>query len=299
MEQAQSSWQTVASTISGVAREVSGVVQQVAPTAVGAAIMGGGSAYVAKYITSSLVSTALQTLIGHSHSSGGDLLHDIKADTEALVRAPYLNAVNLLADAEGTANAKRRWELIDKASDEFREASTNLEARGQARDLFARAQAEYYLGNCSTILGRFDEAHLAYQRAHASATNYLLFEGAPPHLAWNKLVEAMAKTKDSYKKSLMISSPALIVALVNPLAAMATWGTLAWTTNKIYNRAAGRAREEFVETVTPVLDFTASLQQLQINTPDLALEFDNPSLTLDTLLERLASGKELNVSLYS
>jgi hypothetical protein len=173
-----------------------------------------------------------------------------------------------------------------------------LEARGP-QDLFARAQAEYYFGNCCTMLARFDEARPAYQSAQALATQYLLVKGAPPHLAWDKLMwseveQGPPKTFGGLLRRVAIISPGFALMFVNPVVGVATSAGLMAASgkidDKIHDLQVRRAREAFVTTVTPVLDFTGSLQQLQIRAPDLAIEFDSPSLTLDTLQERLREG---------
>ena len=126
-----------------------------------------------------------------------------------------------------------------------------------------------------------------HQRAHASATQYLLVKGAPSHLAWDKLKEAIAKKNRPTLRRLGILSPSYALLFVNPLLGVGTMVGLLIASDKLDDRDVRRAREEFVATATPVLDLTKSLEQLQVNAPELAIEFDSPILTFDTLVLRL------------
>lgn len=308
-DQYQSSWHSVTAAIASV-------TEQALPEIVGGMVSASGGQYLAGRVAS----IALSTLIYQARSESDGVFQSVKADTAALVRAPYLLGISLLEDAEATTNADRRRALIDKAIDEFRRASAVLEARGEAEDMLGRAHAECYVANCCAMLGYREEARSSYQRAHTAAVRYLLADGGAVRTAWSNYVKHHDQRWEiEMQKHTEVADLAKGVAEAagkNVLAKAGTLGVLAagmsavsWpvlatsaavgvggyfaisrTQLALAVRGERRAWKAFVEGASPVLEFTDSLQQLQTMTPDLTIEFAEQAPTLTTLPKMLEAG---------
>jgi hypothetical protein len=283
-----------------IALEIAKVATQAAPKVAGLLATGAG----APPIVSTLVTSGLTTLVVQSGSVQDELLRSVKADTQALVRAPFIDGVNDLEDAKRATDPEVRQELIEDAIDKFKAARAVMTAKEQ-EGLFGKAMAEYQIGCCWTLLFNQDEASVWFVRAHSSATEHLLVKGSPVRAEWDnymkysgeplwrKMGELGRKKLDTPLKAgaagagvagaagtliLVTGGGILVPALGAGLGGYAATAKLAeW-------RAKWKARQE----AAPVLDFINALQQLQRQAaPGLALRFEQPSLTQSTWEQRL------------
>jgi hypothetical protein len=243
-------------------------------------------------IVSDLVTSGLTTMVGQSSSVQGELLRSIKADTQALVRASYIDGVNDLKDAKRATNPGVRQELIEDAIDKFKAARAVMTAKEQ-EGLFGKAMAEYQIGCCWTLLFNHGEASVWFVRAHSSATDYLLVKGSPVRAAWDNYRkysgEPLLRKMDTRGKRLGLVGGAAAAGLtvgmvVGTPAALAGFAAYGGGLLVVKQRAKSKARKEAV----PVLDFINALQQLQRQAaPVLDLRFEQPSLTQSTWEEQL------------
>ena len=138
-------------------RRVSSVIAiQVAANVAGAAAGGG--------VSGAIVTNALSSIL----QNNSEQLDAVSADIRALVEGPYNAGMVFLEEANAPHRSGRdQRDFITKARDKF------IEAYAQERDQFRKAQIEYAIGNCWTLLGSNEDAKIWFEKAHASALHHL------------------------------------------------------------------------------------------------------------------------------
>jgi len=216
------------------------------------------------------------TLVAQNRSGEQELLQSIKADTRALVQAPYHEGIGLLEEARAQENAQRRRAYVEKAIDAFRRARSISEARDHIQDLFPKALAEYQIGNCNTLLSSNEDARTWFQRAHATAVHYF-------HLSGQEVGD-WAKIKNKRGKRALqgflggcgtsqlgwVFPPAAVVG-AGAAAISGVGGGIAWMKA---DYSYDRAKKKFMEEAPRVLDFVLALKHLHSQAPRLRLELD-------------------------
>jgi hypothetical protein len=138
-------------------RRVSSVIALQVATNVAGAAAGGG-------VSGAIVTNALSSILQNK----SEHLDAVSANIRALVEGPYNAGMVFLEEANAPHRSGRdQRDFITKARDKF------IEAYAQERDQFRKAQIEYEIGNCWTLLGSNEDAKIWFQKAHASALKHL------------------------------------------------------------------------------------------------------------------------------
>ena len=161
--------------------------------------------------------------------------------------------------AQSATSVQERRSFMERARDKF------MEAQSQEHDLFHKASAQYQLGNCWALLGSNERARIWYQRAHASAVDYLYQKKDSVQAAYQKYIT---------RAYLGGGGPAL-GGLVGAFVKLGT--------KKIADRTYRRYQDKFTEEALPELTLISALEQLRIEAPDLSLEFETSSPTTSTI----------------
>jgi hypothetical protein len=262
-----------------IARAIAKVATQAAPKVSGVLATSAG----APPIVGTLVTSGLTTLVVQSKSSvEGELLRSIKADTDALVQAPFNNGVNDLEDAKRATDPEERQKLIEDAIDKFKDARANMQGL-KAKGLFGKAIAENQIGCCWTLLFNLDEASVWFVRAHSSATDYLLVKGSPVRAEWDNYMKHSGEPL--WRKLNTLNTPRKILA-----AARTSFGP--YGPFMMDFMESWEAMSKAGTKAAPVLGFINALQQLQWRAaPVFDLRFKEPSLTPSTWEEQLRSNR--------
>jgi hypothetical protein len=208
-------------------------------------------------------------------------LEEIKADTQAILQGPYNTGLSWLRDAaRAHSTDEERRDFIEKARDKFMEAYGN-----ELRVPFRRALIEFHVGICWTLLGSNDHARDYFQQAHASAMDYLSDKGRALRAAEDAYMESQQLVKQAFKKSSIART--LLIAPVFTVPTMMSGALL--VIREKNKQTYNKIKEEFTEEAPTILAFIDALEQLRIQAPALALEFQELSPKMSTLHEWVKS----------
>jgi hypothetical protein len=285
VEQFESPWLDVTA-------KLAEVMLKAAPGVAGAAV-GQVDPLMAQVVTNALGA------ILQGQSEQLKQLERVGADTKALLQGPYQSGLTWLNEAANSQTAEERREYIEKSRDKF------VEAEGQEHDLFRKALAQYQLGNSFFLLGREERARVWYQKAHSSATHHLLAEGTPVRAEWENYL-SYSFSAQAGRLNLPSRNKRVLEKFGHKTPYVVIAGALGWGAAGVATGTGGiiavpvialaggsvivarhRAKEKFRKEAAPALALIEALGQLQRDTRALALKFDEPSPTWNTLEERL------------
>lgn len=233
-------------------------------------------------------------------------LKQIRADTQALLEGPYNTAKEWLNESHNIVDPEEKKEAVENALDSF------MEAHGLAQHPYRKALTQHHIGTCWVLLGSNENARRWYQRAYASALEYLRNEGNQLHDTWNTYMK-YEKYKYSATEHWRIADYSAteylqdlqgmaerqlssdILRRIQPLGkglqslgkglglvGSATTRAFSIPLEAVVDRAQSsynQAKEEFRNDYRPVLDFIEALENLQKESAALMLRFQGTSPT--------------------